>query len=819
MRSGGRRCLGWFLVTLAWALPARAQDVTGIVVDPQDRRIVGASVVLTCAETALQAVTDGDGRFTFRVEAADGRCTVRVTAPRFAAATLPAGAAAGGPAIVRLALAPVTETIEVRASAAGVAEADAGFVLTASEMRKISDDPAEILRVAKARAGPAAGHAIYVDGLPAQQLPPVSRMAALAIAADPYSAEYSDPGLRRIDVTTLAPDRDWKVDFGGTPGTIDGASALGDRTHSRSLRAGVGGPSPWAGGAFSLHADMDALDGERAVVAVVQGDRIPAGDLARYATRRHSVSLQLYQAVTAGGGVRVEASRMAGDDSNAGVGGEVLPEAAVSRDESAAQLRVLANHDWKSASWRSQLLGNWSTFATRAVSSSPAIQVQGAFVGGGAPTSSATAEQGRLFWKNIVASRTGRVSWRAGFSIERSVETRRQVPSGAGSIQVSSFDAWRAALNGEPAATVFRFAGSTVQRMALTDSAGFAEGALVQRPNLRLTAGVRLDWQSRDRPRLSPRVSAVGQFGAWTIAAGAGLFSATWEPALFLGTRAAKGTVPLVLMTRQVSLGSVAGGGGAGSPIVMDVAPGLTRARYVMASQSAERPFGPVSIGVDHLWWRGSHLPGAERLPDQASNGWTDWLESNRRFDSHQFRVRVAAGGPNRNASLAYGWTRANDDTGGPWSFPARQGDIAAEWARSARVAAHTFDAVASASLPGSLHLTVLGSLRGSSPYDIVSGRDVEGNGLYTDRGGLPRNSGRLAGPRSIALYLHRRFNLASALGPRADVPIDAGLQVDNVFGGRAWTLVGNVTGSPLFGRPESAMPGRSVRVWFALAR
>jgi hypothetical protein len=816
MRPRGRRCLGWMLATLTWALPAHAQGVAGIVLDPQDRRIVGASIVLTCAERMACTFSDAEGRFTFRTEAAPEGCALRVTARGFTPTTTPASP--GADVTVRLTVAPVVETIEVRPRAVSAPMATAGVVVSREQMRTISDDPAEILRVAKARAGPAAGHAIYVDGLPAQQLPPVSRMASLAVATDPYSAEYSDPSLQRIDIVTLHPDRRWRVDFGGSPGTIDGDSPLGDRSRSRSLRGGVAGPSPWAGGAFSVHADVDELGGERAVVTATPGVEAAASQPAPYATSRRVISFQFHQALTTTTALRIEGLRTVDRTSGDGVGGEVLPEAGAAREGAASGFRVSVDRDSQGVSWRSQLLGDWNRNATRAASVAPALQVQGAFIGGGAPIWASTTNEGRLFWKTVVGSPAARAPWRVGLTVDRTLERRLQVPNTAGSVQLSSVEEWHAAESGAPVATVFQFTASSVQRVALLDAAAFAEAAFLQRPHLRLGAGARVDWQARDHVRLSPRLSAAGRHGDWTLSGGVGLFTQTWRPGLLLGTPAAEGPVPLLMMGRQVSLDSVTRGNVVGVPIVMDVTPGLTRARYLMTSQAAERPIGSVTIGVEHVWWRGRRLLGAERLPDRSSNGWTDWLESNRSSDSHEVRARISVGGRKQNASLTYSRMHSTDDTDGPWSFPARQGDIAAERARSSRLAADNLDAVVSASLR-SVHVTAIASLRGASPYTIISGLDAEANGLYTDRGGLPRNSGRLPASRSLSLYLHRRFNLASVSGGRANLPVDGGLQVDNVLAGRVWTAVGNVAGSPLFGRPEGAMPGRSVRIWFALAQ
>jgi hypothetical protein len=800
---------------LAWAVPVHAQGVAGIVVDPQDRRVVGASVGLACSDRRQRTATDGEGRFTVRLEPGAGPCVLSVAAPGF----IPAVSAlqGSGPLVVRLALAPVAETVEVRALPGPAATG--GVVLLTEELRTVSDDPREIVRFAKARAGPAAGHAIYVDGLPAAQLPAVSRMASLAVNTDPYSAEYSDPGLQRIDIVTLAPDRHWRVELGGTPPTVGGASALGDRSHSRSLGAGVGGPSPWARGAFSLHASMDTVESERAIVAAVPGEAMTTIDVAPSATSRRVVSFRFHQPLAASGALRIEGTRTGDRASNAGVGGEVLAEAGHARDGAATELRVMVSENWSRLSWRSQFLGDWSAYATRATNSAAGVQVQGAFVGGGAAIASSTNDRARWLWKSVAGSAAGRVPWRVGFTVERALQRTRQVPNPAGYLHLSSPKAWSAAAGGAATVTSYRVMGPTVQQVALLNFAAFADVAFLQRPRLRLNGGVRLDWQSHDDLRLSPRLSGAGRAGAWTVSGGAGLFTHAWRPELFLGTRAAEGRVPIQVMARQVSLADLADPAPAGEPVVMDIVPGLTRARYLMTSLAADRPVGRLTVGVGHVWWHGRHLLGAERLASQAGSGWTDWLESNRRFDSHQVSVRIEVGGRNRNASVHYGWMHSTDDTDGPWAFPARQGDLAAERAASARIAAHNLDLVTSLLLPRGVRVTATASLRGASPYNIVSGQDAEGNGLYTDRGGRPRNSGRLHGPRSVAVYVHRRFTLSSVFGPRIDVPVDGGVQFDNLLDGRSWTMVGNVAGSPLFGRPEGAMPGRSVRIWFALAR
>jgi hypothetical protein len=816
MPSPCKPASGWVLAAMTWAMPVHAQGVAGIVIDPQDRRVAGAPVELVCADQRWRTISDGEGRFAFGREIGGEPCTLRVTVPGFASAAVRLDGGTAKPQLVRLAIEAVAETVEVRAAAAG---AGAGSPLTGEQARAISDNPADILRFAKARAGPATGYAVYVDGLPAEQLPPVSRMASVTVNGDPFSAEYSDAGRQRIEITTSAPDRHWRVDLSGGPQTIGGANPLGERSSSHSLAAGVAGPSPWAGGAFSIHAGRDVLEYDRAVVAATRDASMTAARIVPSTTDRQVVSFQFNQSLPAAGTLRVDGTRAVVRTSNAGVGGEVLPEAGHSSDGSTAELRALVRYDGRGVSWRNQFLADWGAYSTRATSAAMGVQVPGAFVLGGAALASSTTDRTRVFVKSVIESPSGAFPWRVGFTAGRAFHQSAQIPNDAGSFQAASADVQRAVVDGEPIGTSFRFVGPTLQHVSLTEAAMFADATILQRSHVRLAAGARADWQSRDRLRFSPRLSLLGQAGAWTFSGGVGWFTETWRPEVFLGTRSAEGHAPLQMMSREVSLAGAVGGSATGEPIAMDVAPGLTRPRYLMMSQGAERPVGRFTAGVEHVWWRGRLLLGAERLPDQAVSGWTDWLESNRSIDSHELRFRVGIGGRGRSASATYAWTHSVDDTDGPWSFPARQGALAAENARSARVAAHSLDFVASASVPLGVRLTAMASLRGGSPYDIVSGLDAEANGLYTDRGGLPRNSGRLPGSRSVALYLSRRFNLASLVGPRVDLPIDGGVQFDNIFGARAWTVVGNVSGSPLFGRPEGAMSSRSVRFWFALAR
>jgi hypothetical protein len=807
------------LPVLAGASTADAQTLTGVVLDPQDRRVAGARVSLTCAGEVRQATTDGEGRFIVSRQPGGLPCVLGVNAPAFAPMSEAVDTARRSPLVVRLAVAPIAETVDVRADDVAGRTAAGVILLRGEDLRTISNDPNEIVRYAKARAGSGTAHAVYVDGLPSEQLPPVSRIAMLSVNADPYSTEYSDAGSRRIEITTSQPDRHWRVTFGGAPPTIGARNPLAAANHStvRSLGGSLAGPVPRASGSFSVNATMETSDTEPVIVAVVPNAASGAGPIVQGATNRRVVSLQLHQKLSARTNLRIDAAQTTDSTTHAGVGGEVLAEAGGSRRGTDTEVRMTVTHTSPGVVWRNQVLGDSRNQATTASSGGAGVWVPGAFIGGGSPTLSSQTGQSLLFWKSVVTS-TAADEWRAGITVQHGAGRVSQVPNAAGYMQLASPDAWSRAVKGFPLGNYYRFTIPTTQHVALSEVAAFAEGVMARLPHAVLRGGVRVDWQSRDHAFLSPRLSATSHLRAWTFSGGIGMFTRSWRPELLLGTRAAEGETPTQLISRQVSFADIAAGAVTGEPIETDVAAGLTRARYIMASEAAECRFGPVTAGVEHVWWHGRHLLGARRVR-AAGAGWTDWLESNRRSDSHELRARVEAGGPRRSIAVTYGWTRARDDTDGPFSFPARQNDLQAEWARSARAAAHNVDVAASATFPGGVRATAIATLRGASPYDIVSGLDGEGNGLQTDRAGLARNSGNGPTYRTVSVFLHRRFNLSAILGPRLNLPIDAGAQFDNALGTRNWTAFGNVLGSPLFGRPEGALPGRSLRVWFAVAR
>jgi hypothetical protein len=191
-----------------------------------------------------------------------------------------------------------------------------------------------------------------------------------------------------------------------------------------------------------------------------------------------------------------------------------------------------------------------------------------------------------------------------------------------------------------------------------------------------------------------------------------------------------------------------------------------------------------------------------------------DTLESSRFARRHRLHVSLQGETKGQRIGAHYQWTRSRDDTDGPFSFPESQDDLAAEGARSAGIAPHELSVVGSFRLPAGVSLTVVESYHSSTPYNVTSGADPGGLGLFTFRDGRPRNSGDGPGYHSTSLYLSRRIALPGTGGASARRTwANVSLHVENLLNERNYVAVGGVAGSPLFGVPLVALPGRSLRL------
>ena len=248
----------------------------------------------------------------------------------------------------------------------------------------------------------------------------------------------------------------------------------------------------------------------------------------------------------------------------------------------------------------------------------------------------------------------------------------------------------------------------------------------------------------------------------------------------------------------------------------MQLASDLIRPRDLVGQVSVERRVGRFFPGVEYTWRSGRGLLGARRGESQGS--WLDVIESNRRRREHRLHLRLGHVWNGQTVLFHYEWVRGSDDTDGPFSFPAGQTALAEEWAPTADVSPHNVTLVANLRLPAAIAFSVIATARSTSPYNITSGVDIETNGLYTDRTARPRNSGHRPTYRSLDLFGSKRIHFPDIFrGSGRALAVDVGVQAHNLLNAKNYLTLGSVIGSPTFGQPLSALPGRAVRVWFSL--
>ena len=191
-----------------------AATVRGLVTDPDDAVIPGATVTLTPASgkgKAQVVQSQSDGAFTLHGVPA-GAYSITVTMQGFATFVKMDVRVSAGQALtqnVKMAIQAQTQEVQVTAQSAQVGvDSDSNAsstVIKGKDLDALSDDPDELSSELSALAGPAAGPnggQIYVDGFTGGQLPPKSSIREIRINQNPFSAQYDRLGYGRVEVFT-----------------------------------------------------------------------------------------------------------------------------------------------------------------------------------------------------------------------------------------------------------------------------------------------------------------------------------------------------------------------------------------------------------------------------------------------------------------------------------------------------------------------------------------------------------------------------------------------------------------------------------------
>ncbi|HEY2019039.1 MAG TPA: carboxypeptidase regulatory-like domain-containing protein [Bryobacteraceae bacterium] len=206
--------LRWLILAVlsACSLLAQTAALRGQVTDQSGAIVPAAVVTLTGAPGAARTtVADDRGNYAFD-GLPPGSYTVQASAPQLALAQpLKVSLKAGAQALnLQLRIASMVEKLTVQDDAGpqvstAAANNASAVVLTGADLDALADNPDDLLADLQALAGPAAGPnggAIFIDGFSGGELPPKESIREIRINQNPFSPEYDKLGLGRIEIFT-----------------------------------------------------------------------------------------------------------------------------------------------------------------------------------------------------------------------------------------------------------------------------------------------------------------------------------------------------------------------------------------------------------------------------------------------------------------------------------------------------------------------------------------------------------------------------------------------------------------------------------------
>jgi hypothetical protein len=681
----------------------------------------------------------------------------------------------------------------------------ASISLTDRELHVLGTSTADWIAFAVRSAGTSIGEPrVYIDGVPARGVLPSHAVQRITVNGDPFSAEFGGVNQLRVDIDSRPPDRRWRFNWSPPAVGAGGASPLASASppRSRTLTGGVAGPVPRLPLTFLVDVAHRADSRVPLFADTGSGWISPQPGVLVSSQSSSALAGATWSTPSARAGFQLSLSRSRSE--NSGIGGI----------NAASTAQLLENHDYYlQSSWRiarrvvhrGSLTFLHRTERSRAPADAPLVVITGQAARGRNEVTSADFSSATLTLKHVVEGAKAQRSWKLGMEVDHSVVTDRREWNPHGRLQLASSTASTGVL--------FTVQGTSNVDAAAARGALFAEHTLWQWRRGTLRAGARTEWQDGDGFLVAPRLAAGTRIAGFHFTGGAGLFVQPWVPETFaIGAQRSSGADFRVVSDAGVDrVGLV--DRASGLRLNTRIAPSYTRRREGTVRAGVQRRAGPWQLGIEETWTIGSNLAGAVRL--RESDGLADVVDSDRRLDRRQTHVRVSMNRGNQSLTVKYEHAQSMDDTDGAFAFPAVQGRVDSEWAPSAGIARHTVAATATMKLPAAIRAIVTYDVRAGARFNAVSGEDDEGLGLFTSRGGLARNAGFLRSTRNLSIYASRNVRIARLRG----LAFDVGVKGENLTDRLNVQSVGRVIGSPLFGRPLAAAPGRSVRFWVAFGR
>jgi len=400
--------------TLGAAQTAASQAGSGIlrgqVTDPSGAAIAKANVVMTPAaisSTPITTQTDGQGLYEFKGLAA-GQYSLTVVAQGFAVyendnvvITTDQPLRLNVPMTIeveqeKMQVSDTVPTVDVNpANNAGA------IVISGKELEALPDDPDELLTDLQALAGPSAGPnggQLYIDGFTAGQLPPKASIREIRINQNPFSSEFDKLGYGRIEIFTKPGTDKFHGQFyvSGNDSAFNSPNPFAGQEpgyESTQYSGNISGPISKKA-SFFVNAERRNINDLAAVNAIDPISLILSPAAVPTPRRRTNISPRLDYQLTKNNTLTARYQYFRNTQTNDGVGGFSLSSQANNSESTEHTLQISDTQIFGAKivnETRFQYLRETSSQSP--LSANPAVNVPGAFNGGGSGGGTGTDHQ------------------------------------------------------------------------------------------------------------------------------------------------------------------------------------------------------------------------------------------------------------------------------------------------------------------------------------------------------------------------------------------------------------------------------------------
>jgi Carboxypeptidase regulatory-like domain len=885
------------------------KHIEGQVFDPTRAAIAKASVVIKGASMHSRTIqTNSAGEFDFKC-LSPGHYHLTISASSFASDereidVLPEQAKQN--LIITLQVPTVSSTVSVADDSTALdSEHGAGAkVLSQKDLAGLASDSDDLQRELQAMATAAGGSPgkaiITVDGFQnASRMPPKSSIREVLLNPDLYSAEYQTPPYEggRIEIYTKPGQGEFhgSVFFDDSDATFNAGDPLaltaapaGKRRYGFDLS----GPLLSKTSDFSLDLEKRDIDEYATVHATILDDayqsvpqieNVAAPQRLWIGNARGDWQLGKSNTLVAGYTANVN------NETNQGVGGFTLPEAGYDSVVSQYDLHISDTAFLNPKLMNEARIGfSWKNTQQQPLSENPALQISGAFTGGGSTAQVLHNRERDLEFDDDVLANVGPHTLKIGVQLldgmvhdsdpntfngsfifggglAPQLDANNQ-PIAGPDIAISGLEQYRRTLLNLPGGTPTAY--SVTQGTALVPFTQWKIAIYVQdqwklRPQLSFSMGLRYAAQTAPAnlgvwaPRLGMAWSP-DKHQQWVIHARIGMFydpigiTTTLEAYRLDGVRQHSITIYNPSFQNPLSTS-----GAATSP--------QTIRRF--ATSVSPSPSFQAQLGVEHdfpkhwhvqtnvYWSRGwdqlrSRNVNAPLVTEPTTTPWLNPRPITPNLNIFEFQNTGGLAGPvvfvgvdqssYKRFHLFVGYLfmglRSNADT--PMQFPQSSYSDHGDWAQPSWESTHRVFLTGSLNLPWKVELATFLDSASGLPYDVNSGTDSNGDGVFNDRpsvvsqsgsdvystqfgllnanvvnGNLPRNIGTLPWAIHLDSNLSRSFPVGKkdAVGTSRQA-LEFNARAANLLNHTNVTSVNTFLGFPL-GQPVTADFGRRLEL------